>query len=132
MIRAIRATLRRSLSVNGVKPHEQDDDRIDALRRLVSESGHGRGPSCSCQGEECFTCHDAKSELIGPSFSDIARRFKGVSNAETMLAGVIQSGTDRPGVVYHWGATKMPPASARVAVSNDEAEVLAEYVLSFK
>jgi hypothetical protein len=49
-----------------------------------------------------------------------------------MLAGVIQAGSDRPGVVYHWGATKMPAASARVPVSKEEAEVLAEYVLSFK
>ena len=92
----------------------------------------GADPAALAKAKQCFTCHDAKSEMIGPSFSDIARRFKGVINAETMLAGVIQSGTDRPGVVYHWGATKMPPASARVAVSNDEAEVLAEYVLSFK
>jgi hypothetical protein len=34
--------------------------------------------------------------------------------------------------VYHWGATKMPAASARAPVSKEEAEVLAEYVLSFK
>ena len=70
--------------------------------------------------------------MIGPSFRDIARRFKGVSNAKTIQAQAIQSGTDRPGVVYHWGATRMPAPSARVAVSKEEAEVLAEYVLSFK
>ena len=92
----------------------------------------GADPAALAKAKQCFTCHDAKSEMIGPSFSDIARRYKGVSDAKPMLAGAIQSGTDRPGVVYHWGATKMPAASARVAVSNEEAEVLAEYVLSFK
>jgi hypothetical protein len=34
--------------------------------------------------------------------------------------------------VYHWGAIRMPSPSARVPVSKEEAEVLAEYVLSFK
>jgi cytochrome c len=92
----------------------------------------GADPAALAKAKQCFTCHAAKSELIGPSFSDIARRFKGVSNAESMLAGVIQAGSDRPGVVYHWGTTKMPTASARVPVSKEEAAVLAKYVLSFE
>ena len=54
----------------------------------------GADPAALAKAKQCFTCHDAKSELIGPSFSDIARRFKGVSNAKTMLAGVIQAGSD--------------------------------------
>ena len=92
----------------------------------------GADPAALAKSKHCFTCHDPKSEMIGPSFTDIARRFKGVSDAKAMLARVIQAGSDAPGVAYHWGATKMPPASARVAVSKEEAEVLAEYVLSFK
>ncbi len=91
----------------------------------------GADPAALAKAKQCFTCHDAKSEVIGPSFSDIARRFKSVSNAKPMLAGVIQAGSDRPGVVYHWGTTKMPAATARVPVSKEEAEVLAEFVLSF-
>ncbi len=78
--------------------------------------------------KQCFICHDGKSELmIGPPFRDIARRYKGVSNAKTTLAEVIQSGTEG-----HWAASKMPAASGRVPVSKEEAEVLAEYVLSFE
>jgi cytochrome c len=98
----------------------------------VTSPAMGADPAALAEAKQCFTCHAAKSELIGPSFSDIARRFKGVKNAESMLAGVIQVGSDRPGVMYHWGTTKMPAATARVPVSKDEAEVLAKYVLSFK
>jgi cytochrome c551/c552 len=58
---------------------------------------------------------------------DIARHYKGVSNARTTLAEVIQSGTEG-----HWAASKMPAASARVEVDKEEAEVLAEYVPSFE
>jgi cytochrome c551/c552 len=48
----------------------------------------GADPAALAKAKQCFTCHDAKSEMIGRSFSDIARRFKGVSNARAMLAGV--------------------------------------------
>jgi cytochrome c len=78
--------------------------------------------------KQCFICHDGKSQvMMGPSFRDVARRYKGVSNAKTMLAEVIQSGTEG-----HWAASKMPAASARAPVSKEEAEVLAKYVLSFE
>jgi len=84
-------------------------------------------PVALAGAKQCFICHDGKSDLmIGPPFRDIARRYKAVSNAKTTLAEVIQSGTEG-----HWAASKMPAASARVPVSKEEAEVLAEYVLSF-
>lgn len=105
---------------------------------LMLSAGVLTGPAMAAdaaalaKAKQCFTCHDAKSEPIGPSFKDIARRFKGLNNAETMLARVIQTGTGGPEGRYHWGTIRMPAASARVPVSRDEAKVLAEYVLSFK
>ena len=78
--------------------------------------------------KQCFICHDATSEwMIGPPFRSIARRYKEASNAKTMLAAVIRSGTEG-----HWAASKMPDASRRAPVSKEEAELLAEYVLSFE
>jgi cytochrome c len=88
----------------------------------------GADPVALAAAKQCFICHDGKSEvrsMIGPPFRDIARRYKAVGNAKTMLAEVIRSGTDG-----HWAASKMPAASARVPVSKEEAEALAEYVLS--
>jgi cytochrome c len=87
----------------------------------------GADPVALAGAKQCFICHDGKSQvMIGPSFTDIARRYKGVSNAKTMLAEVIQSGTEG-----RWAASKMPAASDRAPVSKEEAEMLAEYVLSF-
>ena len=78
--------------------------------------------------KQCFICHDATSGgTIGPSFRSIARRYNGVSNAKSMLAEVIQTGSEG-----RWAASRMPPASARVPVSREEAEMLAAYVLSFE
>lgn len=85
-------------------------------------------PVALAGAKQCFICHDGRSVvMMGPPFRDIARRYKGVSDAKAMLAEVIQSGTEG-----HWAASKMPEASRRAPVSKEEAEVLAEYVLSFE
>ncbi len=90
----------------------------------------GADPVALAGVKQCFICHDGRSEIrsmIGPPFRDVARRYKAVGNAKSMLVEVIQSGTEG-----HWAASKMPAASARVPVSKEEAEVLAEYVLSLE
>jgi len=94
---------------------------------LLASPAMGADPVALAGAKQCFICHDGKLEMmIGPPFKDIARRYKGVSNAKATVVEVIQSGTQG-----HWAASKMPDASRRVAVSKEEAEVLAEYVLSF-
>ena len=94
----------------------------------IASPARGADAVALAGAKQCFVCHDAKLEMMmGPPFRDIARRYQGVSNAKTMLADVIQSGTEG-----HWAASKMPAASARAPVSKEEAEVLAEYVLSFE
>lgn len=90
----------------------------------------GADPVALAGAKQCFICHDGKSEIrsmIGPPFRDVARRYKGVSNAKSMLAEVIQYGTEG-----RWAAGKMPAATQQVSVSKEEAEILAEFVLSFE
>jgi cytochrome c len=84
------------------------------------------------KAKHCFECHGAKTEGVGPSFTDIARRFSGLKNAKSMLVSVIEAGSDSPTAIYHWSHIKMPPAAVRVPVSKAEAGVLADYVLGFK
>jgi len=84
------------------------------------------------KAKNCFVCHGATTEGVGPSFTDIARRFSGLKNAKSMLASVIEVGSDSAPATYHWSHLKMPPAAARVPVTKAEAGVLADYVLSFK
>lgn len=84
------------------------------------------------KAKHCFSCHDAKAQGVGPSFTDIARRFNGLKNAKTMLASVIQAGSGSAPGTYHWGHIEMPPGAARAPVTKAEADVLADYVLGFK
>lgn len=70
----------------------------------------------------CLTCHAAQTKVIGPSFADIATKYRSDKDADTKLAGKIRAGGS--GV---WGQIPMPP---NAAVSEAEAKTLAKWVLT--
>ena len=77
--------------------------------------------------KQCFSCHQLDKEAIAPSFKSIAKKYKGVKNAEVMLADRIQKGG-----VAHFGNTPMPSQGARVSLSAAEANSLAAWVMDMK
>ena len=60
------------------------------------------------------------NKLVGPSFAEIARKYKGRADAETYLAGKIKEGGQ--GV---WGNIPMPAQS----LSQTEAAQLAQWLV---
>jgi cytochrome c len=80
----------------------------------------------------CLVCHTVGAPMIGPSFRDISHRFHGLNNARAMLARVAVSGGDAPGLVYHWGTVRMPNDIAKTPVNEEEAGMMADYILSLK
>ncbi len=70
----------------------------------------------------CLTCHAMQTKVIGPSFADIAAKYKSDKDADTKLAAKIRAGGS--GV---WGQIPMPP---NAAVSEAEAKTLAKWVLT--
>src|SRR5690606_13688888 len=70
----------------------------------------------------CFTCHQVDSELIGPPFLKIAEKYKNGLASEHNLAHSIMEGS-----VGKWGDIPMPP---QVALSETEAIQITEYILS--
>ena len=52
----------------------------------------------------CMACHTAKQRVIGPSFAEIATKYRADSGAETRLMAKVKSGGQ--GV---WGNVPMPP-----------------------
>jgi len=72
----------------------------------------------------CLACHAADKKIVGPSFKDIAAKYRGDAGAEARLANVIAKGSK--GV---WGAMAMPPSPQ---ISEANREILAKFVLSLK
>ena len=46
----------------------------------------------------CTNCHDTAAKKVGPSFKDIAAKYKGKADAEATLTGKITGGKDHPQV----------------------------------
>lgn len=74
--------------------------------------------------KNCMACHAVATKLVGPSYKDVAAKYKGDAGAAAKLATkVIKGGTGA------WGAIPMP---ANPQVSEDEAKTLVAWVLSQK
>ena len=74
--------------------------------------------------KNCMACHATDKKLVGPSYKDVAEKYKGDKGAVDKLAAKIIKGG--AGV---WGAVPMP---ANAQVNDAEAKKLAAWVLTVK
>ena len=81
----------------------------------------GQGESLM-KASDCKTCHHLTNKLIGPSHTDVAKKYEFTAANVTYLAGKIISGGT--GV---WGQI---PMTAHSDISQVDAEKMARYVLS--
>lgn len=72
----------------------------------------------------CMNCHNVDNKLVGPALKEVSAKYAGQEDAVAYLAGKIQKGSN--GV---WGAIPMPP---NTAVNDENAKLLAEWVLTLK
>lgn len=78
------------------------------------------GPSIIAKND-CLTCHKIDEKLIGPSYKEVAAKYKGQADAyKTLAEKVIKGGS---GV---WGDVAM---TAHPNLSKEDAETVAKYVL---
>ena len=73
---------------------------------------------------DCLVCHKLNEKLIGPAYSDVAKKYPSTPANINMLADKIIKGGS--GV---WGPMAMTP---HAALSMDDAKALVSYVLSIK
>ncbi len=72
--------------------------------------------------KNCLACHATDKKLVGPSYKDVAAKYKGDKDAVAKLAKKI-----REGGVGVWGQVPMP---ANPQVNDQEAASLAKWVMS--
>lgn len=73
------------------------------------------------QKSGCLACHAADKKVVGPSYKDIAAKYKGDKSAEANLVQKVLKGGS--GV---WGQIPMPPNN----VSEAQAQQLVKWVLA--
>jgi cytochrome c len=72
----------------------------------------------------CFACHTLDKKLVGPSYKDVAAKYRSDKAAAAKLADKVKNGSQ--GV---WGNVPMPPNSA---VPDADIKALVSWILSQK
>jgi cytochrome c len=72
----------------------------------------------------CLACHAADKKLVGPSYKDIAAKYKSDKTAEAKLAEKIKKGGSGA-----WGQVPMPP---NPNVSDADLKTLVKWILAAK
>ena len=74
--------------------------------------------------KNCLACHSVATQVVGPAFKDVAKKYAGDKAAADTLAAKVRAGGG--GV---WGAIPMP---AKPQVSEEESKKLVAWILSLK
>ena len=70
----------------------------------------------------CLACHAIDKKLVGPSYKDVAAKYKGNAKAEAMLVAKVKAGG-----VGTWGQVPMPP---NAAVKDADIATLVKWILA--
>ncbi|HRH74767.1 c-type cytochrome [Zoogloea sp.] len=89
------------------------------LVTLNSASALAADPSAAAQKAGCMACHSMDKKMVGPSFKDIAAKYKGQGDAVAKLSDKV-----RKGGAGNWGQIPMPPNSAEKIGDADLKEVV--------
>ena len=76
------------------------------------------------QSSGCMTCHAVDKKVIGPSYKEVAAKYRNVKGAEADLFKKVKGGSK--GV---WGQIPMPP---NAHVKDEDVKTLVKWILSIK
>ena len=71
---------------------------IAAASFAMVASGAASAQQDLAQKNGCLNCHAADAKKVGPSFKDIAAKYKGKSDAEAKLVEALSTGKGHPAV----------------------------------
>ncbi len=71
---------------------------------------------------QCMTCHKAEGKLLGPSYQDVAAKYKGDAEALDKLTAKVRNGGK--GV---WGSMPMPPNKS---ISDEDLKTVVNWILT--
>jgi cytochrome c len=72
----------------------------------------------------CLACHQLDKKVVGPSYKEVAAKYKGDAKAEAMLIEKVKKGG-----VGTWGQVPMPP---NAAVKDEDIKALVKWILALK
>lgn len=95
---------------------------VIAAAVLAMGAGVASADEALAKKSACLSCHQVAKKVVGPSFQDVAKKYKGDAGAAAHIVSVIKKGGK--GV---FGPVPMPP---HPQVSDADAKKLADWVLA--
>ncbi len=97
---------------------------IAVLLSAALVTAHAQANEALANKSSCLGCHAVAIKLVGPAFKDVAAKYAGQADAQTMLMQSIRNGS-----VGKWGELPMP---AHPKISDADLKKLATWVLTAK
>jgi cytochrome c len=69
-----------------------------ALSLGLGAAGAANAQEALAKSAGCLNCHAVDTKKMGPSFKDVAAKYKGKADAEATLAAKLAAGTGHPAV----------------------------------
>ncbi len=86
------------------------------------QAADAKAAEALAQKSGCLACHAVEKKVLGPSYKDVAAKYKGDKGAEAKLAAKVKAGGS--GV---WGPVPMPP---HPQVKDEDIKTIISWVLS--
>lgn len=90
----------------------------------LATAAHAADETALAQKSGCLACHAVDKKVVGPSYKEVANKYRGDKAAAAKLEKKVKEGG-----VGAWGQIPMPPNSQ---VSDADIKKLVEWVLSLK
>ncbi len=90
---------------------------------LLAGQANAADAQALAQKSGCLACHSIDKKVLGPSYKDVAAKYKGDKGAEAKLVAKVKAGGS--GV---WGPMPMPANSPQV--KDEDIKTIVQWILS--
>lgn len=91
---------------------------------LLAGAGNALASEALAKKYNCLACHATDKKLVGPSYQEVAAKYKGDAGAEAKLVAKVKNGGSGA-----WGQVPMPP---NATVPDADIKTLVKWVLATK
>jgi cytochrome c len=91
---------------------------------LLAAAGNALASEALAKKQGCLACHAVDKKVLGPSYQDVAAKYKGQKDAQAKLVEKVKNGGSGT-----WGQIPMPP---NAALSDEDLNTLVKWVLATK
>lgn len=95
-----------------------------ALSAGTAGAMDGAAADAAATKAACKTCHAVDKKIVGPSFQEIAKKYKGDAKAAAKLVEQVRAGGSG-----NWGKVPMPPTPPD-KISDADLQGVVEWILS--